>query len=258
FGDWVADYLETPVGKIPIVKTKLTTQDKRDNVLARWSNKKRMSFSIKPGLYGVGTPVAESPVLVTANYKMSFDALRKELSGLNAWILVLDTKGINVWCAAGKRTFGTDELIARIQKVNLENLVSHKKLILPQLGAPGVSAHLVTKAVGFHVKYGPVVARDLPEYLAKGSKATPAMRKVEFPIKDRMIVVPMELMHTLKWIPHITLFFLLLNLVKGGPILSNTLLDFAVLVGAIVMGVITAPLLLPWIPGRALAFKGWV
>jgi CO dehydrogenase/acetyl-CoA synthase gamma subunit (corrinoid Fe-S protein) len=70
----------------------------------------RHRYRIEPGLYAVGTPGSDSPVLVTANYKMSFDALRRELGGLDAWILVLETDGINVWCAAGKGTFGTEEV----------------------------------------------------------------------------------------------------------------------------------------------------
>ena len=74
-----------------------------------------MDYRVEPGLYAVGSPTADSPVLVSANYKMSFDRLRSALPGVDAWILVLDTKGINVWCAAGKGTFGTDELVRRIE-----------------------------------------------------------------------------------------------------------------------------------------------
>lgn len=85
---------------------------------------------------------------------MSFDILRKEMHGLDGWVLVLDIKGINVWCAAGKGTFGTQELINRIAIVQLEKVVSHKTVILPQLGAPGISAHEVAKLSGFKVLYG--------------------------------------------------------------------------------------------------------
>ncbi|HQL32652.1 MAG TPA: hypothetical protein PK969_05305, partial [Treponemataceae bacterium] len=62
----------------------------------------RNKASVTPGLYFIGSPGAASPVLVSANYRLSFDALRKELSGIDAWILVVDTRGVNVWCAAGK------------------------------------------------------------------------------------------------------------------------------------------------------------
>ena len=85
----------------------------------------------------MGSPSPDSPVLVSANYKLSFDVLRRSLAGIDAWILVLDTKGINVWCAAGKGTFGTEELLRRIAAVRLGEVVSHRRLVLPQLGAPG-------------------------------------------------------------------------------------------------------------------------
>ena len=78
-----------------------------------------MHYTVEPGLYAVGKPDERSPVLVTANYKLSFDKLRNELTGRNVWILVLDTKGINVWCSAGKGTFGTMELVGRIESTGL-------------------------------------------------------------------------------------------------------------------------------------------
>ena len=70
-----------------------------------------MRYKVDPGLYAVGRPTVESPVLVSANYKLSFDRLRSQLTGLDAWMLVLDTHGVNVWCSAGKGTFGTDEIV---------------------------------------------------------------------------------------------------------------------------------------------------
>ena len=139
-----------------------------------------MNYSVNPGLYAVGTPDKASPVLVTANYKMTFDVLRKELSGLDVWILVLDTKGINVWCAAGKGTFGTKELVHRIRVVSLEKIVNHKRLILPQLGATGVAAHKVKEETGFNVHYGPVRASDLKRFISDGYRADKEIRRVTF------------------------------------------------------------------------------
>jgi CO dehydrogenase/acetyl-CoA synthase gamma subunit (corrinoid Fe-S protein) len=118
----------------------------------------RNNYIVEPGMYAVGAPDKSSDVLVSANYKLSFDALRQVLKGLNAWVLVLDTKGINVWCAAGKGTFGTDELVQRISVTKLNRIVDHRRIIVPQLGAPGISGHEVKKASGFKVCYGPVRA----------------------------------------------------------------------------------------------------
>lgn len=124
--------------EVIMTSTQLTYKDILGAWKVRWGIN-RMNYKVEPGLYSVGKPDQNSPVLVSANYKLSFDMLRKELKGIDAWILVLDTKGVNVWCAAGKGTFGTQELLNRIAIVQLAKVVSHKSLILPQLGAPGHS-----------------------------------------------------------------------------------------------------------------------
>jgi CO dehydrogenase/acetyl-CoA synthase gamma subunit (corrinoid Fe-S protein) len=86
--------------------TRLSGKDRMGRFRSRVSGF-RMHYRVDPGLYAVGSPNTDSPVLVSANYKLSFNTLRSNLDGLDAYILVLDTKGINVWCAAGKGTFGT-------------------------------------------------------------------------------------------------------------------------------------------------------
>ena len=158
-----------------------------------------MKYKVDPGLYALGEPDDTAPVLVTANYKMSFDALRKDLPGRNAWILVLDTNGINVWCAAGKGTFGTSELVERIESSGLARVVSHRRVILPQLSAPGVAAHEVKKLSGFRVIYGPVRSSDLPAFIDAEFKATPEMRRKTFDTWERIVLIPVELVATLKW-----------------------------------------------------------
>jgi len=91
---------------------------------------------------------------------------------------VLDTHGINVWCAAGRGLFGTDEVVRQVEAVGLSARVSHRKLVLPQLAAPGVAAHEVKRRTGFRVIYGPVRAADIPTFLAARMTATPEMRQV--------------------------------------------------------------------------------
>jgi len=221
-----------------------------------------MDYMVDPGLYALGNPDNSSPVLVTANYKMSFDYLRKELPDRNAWILVLDTKGINVWCAAGHGTFGTEELLKRIELSGLKNIVSHRKLILPQLGAPGVAGHIVKKISGFRVYYGPVRANDLPAYLDSGWKTTPEMRIMTFPLKERAVLIPIEGVYAVKPFLLIAPVLFILSGI-GGPagFWANTLNygSFAVLafLSAIVSGAVLNPLLLPYLPGRAFSTKGF-
>jgi len=260
--DWIVGEVAVSGRGFPQVSTRLNRADILGSLKAR-SGSSRMSYTVEPGLYAVGRPTPDSPVLVSANYKMSFDRLRKTLSGLDLWILVIDTKGINVWCAAGKGTFGTDELVARIAQVGLGDVVKGRSLILPQLGAPGVAAHEVLRRSGFEVVYGPVRAVDIPEFLRAGRKATPAMRAVRFGLWDRLILTPIELAGILK--PALVLLGLLfvITWIRGGPapflvLLGRAGASFVPFLGAILAGVFFTPLLLPIIPGRAFAWKGWL
>jgi hypothetical protein len=182
---------------VPVVSTTLSFNDTLGAWKARWGIG-RMDYTVEPGLYAVGKPDSESPVFVSANYKLTFDTLRKNLSGLDCWLLILDTKGINVWCAAGKGTFGTDELISRIETSELSKYVTHKKLVLPQLGATGVSAHEVKQKSGYDINYGPVRAEDIKAYIEAGYKAAKEMRTVKFDLWDRLVLIPMELIPALK------------------------------------------------------------
>jgi acetyl-CoA decarbonylase/synthase complex subunit gamma len=202
-------------------------------------------------------------VFVTANYKMSFDCLRSQLGGLDCWIMVLDTKGINVWCAAGKGTFGTEEMAKRIEDTGLGNVVSHRKLILPQLGAPGVSAHILRDRSGFSVIYGPVRAKDIPAFLKAGKKATPEMRRVEFGILDRAALIPCELVQSAKYILLLAAAFLLLSGLGPGIYSLDRVATYGItavilLTAGYLAGMIIPLLLLPWIPGRAFSLKGFL
>ncbi len=251
-----------PAGPIPRVSPVLTSRDHWGSVKARWGVG-RMRYTVDPGLYALGNPDGQSSVLVTANYKMSFDILRKSLPGRSVWILVLDTKGINVWCAASKGTFGTEELVRRLAASRLADIVTHRDLVLPQLGAPGVAAHVVRKLSGFRVHYGPVLARDVGAYLDAGMKAGPAMRRKDFPMAERAVLIPIEVVETLKAALVIIPALLLVGGLGGsGGFLSGVMRDGLFSVGAfllaIVSGAILTPLLLPWIPGRPFAVKGLI
>lgn len=221
----------------------------------------RDHYLVTPGIYKVGTPIRDSDVFVSANYKLSFDTLRKNLDSINAWILVIDTKGINVWCAAGKGTFGTDNLVKSIKKTSLESFVNHRHIIIPQLGASGVAAHLVKKRTGFRVIFGPVHACDIKAFIQAGYKASPEMRKMTFPILQRAKLIPVDLMAGInKLLLILAAVFVLSGLDRTGflftKMLGTSLFPLINVVGAYLAGIALAPLFLPWIPFRAFALKG--
>jgi hypothetical protein len=235
-----------PVSEIRSTDSTITFANRLDHFLARWGWK-RESHRVEPGLYRLGNPDKDSPVFASANYTLSFDALRSALSGIDAWILVLDTKGINVWCAAGKGTFGTEELVRRIGCSGLSESVSHRKIIVPQLGAPGISWPEVLQRSNFLVEYGPVRAEDLPEYL-KTHKASPAMRRVEFPLKERLVLTPVEFVHSAlpAFIVAALLWFL------AGPVAALAAIS------AVLTGTVLFPALLPHIPTQDFSTKGLI
>ncbi len=259
---FVCDWLKTPAGPVPQIATRLTKTD----IFGRWQMRWGMGrdrYSIAAGLYAIGRPNEDSPVLVTANYKMTFDIVRRDMHDHDVWLLVLDTKGINVWCAAGKGTFGTEEIIRQVKRVKLDQVVSHRTLLVPQLGAPGVAAHKVSKACGFKVVYGPVRSADLPRFLAGNNTATDAMRRVNFALVDRLVLTPVELVNMRKQF----LWSLLVLFILGG--IGPGIFSFAsawtrggaaILPGlaGVISGAVLTPVLLPWLPGKAFAMKGAV
>ena len=257
---FVAGFLDTAAGPIPRIKTGLDRSDHLGTVLAR-VGVNRARYRIAPGLYAVGKPDPEAPVLVTANYKLTFDALRRELGGMNAWLLVLDTRGVNVWCSAGKGILNAAEIVRRIRSSRLDQVVRRREIIVPQLAANGVCAREVKKASGFRVIWGPIRARDLKAFIQAGHRADPAMRRVTFDLRERLVLIPVEI-YLLK---KPTLWVLAALFVLSG--LGSSIFSFSAAMErgwmaalacalGVCSGAVAVPALLPWIPGRAFAVKG--
>jgi 2-polyprenyl-3-methyl-5-hydroxy-6-metoxy-1,4-benzoquinol methylase len=149
---------------------------------------------VKTGLYAVGHPDPNSPVLVTGNFDLTVRRLVRAIDGrLDAWVLVADSAGINVWCAAGGGYFTAEKVIAAMKAAHLERVVNHHALILPQLCANGVDGWRIRQETGWGVHWGPVRAEDLPAYLGAKRRKTDEMRWVRFPVKDRLEMVTVTL-----------------------------------------------------------------
>lgn len=220
---YIIEEYHSPSGPLPRITGAITWRDRLGTFRSRTSNF-RMKYKVKPGLYALGKPDENSHVIVTANYKMSFDAVRKNLARHDAWILVLDTAGINVWCAAGKGSFGSAELIKKIDETGISSIVTHRGIVVPQLGAPGINSSLVKNATGFRVHFGPVLARDLPAYLSNNMTAEACMRIVPFTMWDRLVLTPMELNPALKkFIPLALLLFAFFGLTAEGIIFREAI-----------------------------------
>jgi len=257
---FVEGFRETGDGPVPRVRTRLDRADRLGALSVRLGGV-REDYRVAPGLYCAGRPGSDSEVLVTANYKLSFDHLRRGVRGLDVWILVLDTRGINVWCAAGKGLFGTGELVRQVKASGLDRRVSHRRLILPQLGATGVSAPEVKKRCGFRVVWGPVRARDLGPFLRDGMRAEPAMRRVTFTTAERAVLVPVEFSYMKKPVLAALLALFVLSgigphIFSFGAAWDRGLAAALALAAGILAGAVVTPVLLPWLPGTAFSLKG--
>jgi len=246
--------------RIPRVSAQLTLTDKLGALKVRFGMG-RNNYKITPGLYKIGNPDSQSDVLLSANYKLSFDMLRRELGGMNLWILVVDTKGVNVWCAAGKGTFGTDAVVRSIKKTSLESVVQHRRIIAPQLSASGVAAHKVKELSGFRTIFGPVLSKDIKPFIEAGYKATPEMRRVRFPIKERAKLIPVDFMYEkYKLLAILVALFVIAGLDRSGflfdKMVSESAFPLITIFSAYVAGIVLTPLFLPWVPFRPFALKG--
>ena len=194
---------------------------------------------VEPGLRKIGEPGRDAPVFVTGNFHLTVRRVEKALAGMDAWLLVAPTKGINVWCAACGGELNTQSLFRILKTSGISDRVSHRRLILPQFAAPGVDIHKLKRETGFHAVFGPAYAKDIPAYLREGRKNRD-MRLARYPMAFRLEMLLS--MNLLIW-ALAAVFLLLIN--------PAWLLGFSMLFWG-------AGILLyagyPWLPGNS----GWV
>lgn len=138
------------------------------------------------GLLRLGAPGADSPVLVTGNYTLTVRRLREALRGQDAWLLCANSKGINVWCAAGGGHLTHHDIISVVRTSKIAERVDHRELILPQLCATGVERRKITEATGWSTRWGPARLEDLAPFLRRGRRVVKKERFMTFPLWERM------------------------------------------------------------------------
>ncbi len=186
------------------------------------------------GLRQVGDPGPDSPVLLTGNYALTVRRLVKVLAGRDAWLLVANSRGINVWCAAGGGHLTHHDVIAVLRSSGVAERVRHRRLILPQLSATGVERRLVRAATGWEPRWGPARLEDLPAFLDRQQRVTQRQRAMRFPLWERLEMA-------LTWaLPMAVVAFLALFAIMG-------LRVAAVAAGVVVLGVGAVFAALPWL-----------
>ena len=178
------------------------------NALAQWWIKilgaigRAFPWPTRTGIIRIGNPGRNAPVFVTGNYRVTVERVKRALQGLDCYLLVANSHGINVWCAAAGGHFTHHSVISALKTSGIEDLVDHRTVVLPQLAATGIEAKLIRKKTGWKVVWGPVYAEDLPRFVQQGMKKSPEMRETRFPLGQRlemavMWAAPMSLL----WLP---------------------------------------------------------
>jgi ferredoxin len=140
----------------------------------------------EPGLRAVGQPDEWSPVIVTGNYDLTVRRVLRALEGVDAWVVIAPSGGINVWCAAAGGHLTTHQIVTALKTSGVDTRVRHRRAVLPQLAATGVMAREVSRRCGWRVRFGPVYAEDLPRYLAQDATKSDDMRHVRFTAFERV------------------------------------------------------------------------
>ena len=123
-------------------------------------------IQVQPGIYEINNPTAESPVLVTTNFSITYFSVANEVegSGIPAWLLVTDAEGMSVLTAWAAGKFDAERIAKAVKSLNLADKVSRKRIVLPGHVAV-LSGELEGELPDWDVRVGPREAVDLPKFM---------------------------------------------------------------------------------------------
>ena len=118
------------------------------------------------GIYEIGGPGENSPVLITSNFSLTYFIVSGEIEGsrIPSWLLVKDTEGLSVMTAWAAGKFGADVIAPFVKKCGIADKVKHRKLIIPGYAAV-ISGELEEELPDWQVLIGPREAGHIPAYI---------------------------------------------------------------------------------------------
>ncbi len=144
-----------------------------------------LPWSCRTGLVEIGRPGRDAPVLLTGNFGLSVERVKRALEGIDAYLLVANSRGVNVWCAATGGLMTDHDVVSVLKTSGIGERVDHRRVILPQLAATGIEGRVIHRKTGWNVVWGPVRAEDIRAFLARGLEADAGMRRIEFALRER-------------------------------------------------------------------------
>lgn len=122
-------------------------------------------IQMNPGLYRIGTPGKDAPVLMTVNFSLTFFTLQGylEASRLPCFMLIVDTEGLSVLTAVAAGKLNENLVRDSLKKFDVGNEVAHRTLIIPGYASP--LSGRIEDATGWKVIVGPRDAAEIGEFL---------------------------------------------------------------------------------------------
>jgi acetyl-CoA decarbonylase/synthase complex subunit gamma len=123
-------------------------------------------IQVQPGIYEINNPDANSPLMVTTNFSITYFAIANEVegSGWPGWLMVADAEGMSVLTAWAAGKFDAERIAKSVKTFGAEEKVGHKKLIIPGHVAV-LSGELEEELPGWEIMVGPREAVDIGAYL---------------------------------------------------------------------------------------------
>jgi len=120
---------------------------------------------VEPKIYRIGEPDENSPLMFTTNFSLTYYTVESDVesSRIPSYILVVDTEGTSVLTAYSGDKLNEKTVADAMKKFGVEDLVKHRKLIIP--GYVAVMSGKLEEATNWEVMVGPRECSMLPKYL---------------------------------------------------------------------------------------------
>jgi acetyl-CoA decarbonylase/synthase complex subunit gamma len=123
-------------------------------------------MTVTQGIYEIGEPGKDSPVLITTNFSLTYFIVSGEIEGsrIPSWLLIMDTEGLSVMTAWAAGKFAGDTVAMFVKKSGIADKIAQKKIIIPGYAA-SISGEMEEELPDWEVIIGPRDGSLIPKFL---------------------------------------------------------------------------------------------
>jgi acetyl-CoA decarbonylase/synthase complex subunit gamma len=123
-------------------------------------------MTVTEGIYEIGNPDENSPVLVTTNFALTYFIVSGEIesSRVPTWLLIKDSEGLSVLTAWAAGKFAGDDVGVFVKKCGIMDKVKHQELVIPGYAA-AIVGDIEEELPGWNIIVGPREAAHIPGFL---------------------------------------------------------------------------------------------